>query len=946
MTKHRWQRIEDLFHAALDLEPAKRQSFLILECAGDAELEGEVLKMLAADERGDTRIHDAVGGAAAAAAEPARAPDRVGAYRLVSEIGRGGMGVVYLAERDDDSFTRRVAIKFLGGAFDAPYARDRFAQERRILAGLDHPYIARLLDGGAASDGRPYLVLEYVEGEPIVEWCVKHSLGVRERCALFAKVCDAVAYAHENLIVHRDIKPANILVTAGGTPKLLDFGIAKLLSPEAGVTVTFGPFAAMTPEYASPEQIRGEAITTATDVFALGATLHELLTGSPAVKLTTYSPTELVRVICESEPVRGRRGIPRDLDNIVTKTLERDPKRRYRNATQLAEDLRRFLEGLPVEARGSSAVYLASKFVRRHWIGAAAAVVVAASLAGAAVVSRYEAKEAQRQRSAALAERANAVTQQSRAESAAQQAERNAREAERNAQEAAKRTAEAEKRFNQVRQLARRFLFDFHDSIQSLPGALPARQMLVKTALEYLDSLVRDKPADPELLREVATAYERVGDLQGNPYYPNVGDQKGALASYANALKIRGAMPRTTPELKAEWAVARTKEGDIRDVAGAKDVAEKIYASAAAECGCDEKSPTPLLEAAVKIAVRRGDLALRMSHQQQAIEHYRRTLELLVELRRRAPESNVHRDSYVKLQRKLARALYLGGKYEDSFAAQKAGLEAAEHLTKAEPANVGFRRSELLLKQQMADTVLKLSVEYPDELSLGYLKSAAVTAEQILAADPNSVQAVMDAADNRVRIGNALTHLKRYAEAAPEIESGVALAAKGYAQHPESTAMLFNLVSQEVEAAELARLADQGERAFEMAAKGLTHAAEMRKRDPSNRDVLLYYSGANVVIADHLTKTGRARQSFAHLEDALKATEPALAKSPNDPWMASTVADILIARAEANAAAGNWHASVNDWERALALGGGERGKAAVEESLGKARQKMGDLSKK
>jgi tetratricopeptide (TPR) repeat protein/tRNA A-37 threonylcarbamoyl transferase component Bud32 len=363
MDPDRWQRLEALFHEALDLPPERREAFL-REAEPDPSIRRDVLRLLEADADPETLDIGLAERLAELGPEPAGSPSlegrEVGPYRVIRRIGEGGMGAVYLAERDD--VDRTVALKLVRGALAAPDLVERFLRERRVLAQLDHPNIARLLDAGVTDDETPYFAMEYVEGRPITEHCQSVGASSGARLRLFRDVCAAVSYAHANLVVHRDIKPSNVLVTDDGTVKLLDFGIAKLLDEEADATLTRTDVRVGSPAYAAPEQAAGEPITTATDVFALGILLRELLTGA--------------REPGAGEPLSG------DLEAICLRAAAPEPERRYRSAEQLRDDITRHLTGLPVEARMPTFRYRAGKFLRRHAAAVAAGLVLVLSLGG------------------------------------------------------------------------------------------------------------------------------------------------------------------------------------------------------------------------------------------------------------------------------------------------------------------------------------------------------------------------------------------------------------------------------------------------------------------------------------------------------------------------------------------------------------------------------------
>src|SRR5579883_2346137 len=346
MTPDTWDRVNELFLAAADLRAGQQEEFLETHCAGDARLRRMVSALLAADRRQGSRIQAAIEDEATRLLESPAVPERLGAYRVEREIGRGGMGTVYLAARADDQFHKNVAIKVIKLGMDTDEALARFRDERQILANLDHAYIARLLDAGSTPDGRPFFVMEYVEGMPVDVFCRERALDVKARCRLFLKICEAVSYAHRNLVVHRDLKPANIFVTPDGTPKLLDFGVAKLLDQSARSAQTTSPVTRpFTPEYASPEQVLGLQVTTAADVYSLGAVFYELLTGVRAQPVEHgASPKEIERGICEGEPVPPHLVVPdldTDLDNIVLAAMRKEPERRYASVDHFAQDISR-----------------------------------------------------------------------------------------------------------------------------------------------------------------------------------------------------------------------------------------------------------------------------------------------------------------------------------------------------------------------------------------------------------------------------------------------------------------------------------------------------------------------------------------------------------------------------------------------------------------------------
>ena len=452
MDAERWRRIEDLFHSTLECAPAQRASFLDSACASDAGLREEVESLLASYEKGTFAEPRAFADALKLLEEnEARSMEGqpIGPYKVIRKIGQGGMGAVYLASRDDQAFRKEVAIKVIKRGQDTEEVIHRFRSERQILASLDHPNITRLLDGGTTPEGLPYFVMEYIQGQPIDQYCDGQRLAVADRLKLFQSVCAAVQYAHQNLVIHRDIKAGNILMTPQGVPRLLDFGIAKIVasgSSNADPTMTL--VRRLTPESASPEQVRGGAITTASDVYSLGVLLYKLLTGHSPYRLAGRRPEEIERAICEQHPEKPsvaigragqaaagdaitsqavsasrqttpeklRRSLEGDLDNIVLMALRKEPDRRYSSVEQLSQDVSRHLGNLPVIARPDTAGYRAAKFVARHKAGVAAAALVVFSLSAGIAAATWQANVAATQRNqarieAAKAQRINAFLQ-------------------------------------------------------------------------------------------------------------------------------------------------------------------------------------------------------------------------------------------------------------------------------------------------------------------------------------------------------------------------------------------------------------------------------------------------------------------------------------------------------------------------------------------------------
>jgi serine/threonine protein kinase len=540
VTPERYSQIRSLFEAALEIAHEGRSAWLCEVCKGDTALVASVEELLHADEiAGETEDFD-LSLTIAQGEHPAFEGRRIGHYEIIREIGHGGMGSVYLARRADDVFSKQIALKILRPERSYPALVRRFCQERTIIARLDHPNVARLLDGGTTEEGLPYSVMEYIEGQPIDRYCDTHRLNIAARLKLFRTVCAAVQYAHQNLVVHRDLKPSNILVTAAGTVKLLDFGIAKLMEPDVQETFTDSRLGAgpMTPAYASPEQTKGEPINTASDIYSLGVILYELLTGRWPYHPKGRLPHDLAQAVCEQEPVRPseavfkrtrasgtsnahttadqlsetREGTPAklhrrlvgELDNIIVMTLRKEPRRRYSSVEQFSEDIRRHLAGLPILAQDDTLTYRTVKFVKRHRMGALASGVIAVLMVAAIISTSWEARIARQERTRAQEAAARAERHATQAEAYRQNAEREAAFAkqqvalvEARTREAAVEREKAARHAQQAREISAALL-------QLRPEI--AGDQAVGEAQKILQELLREGYGDAMLAKDLATA--------------------------------------------------------------------------------------------------------------------------------------------------------------------------------------------------------------------------------------------------------------------------------------------------------------------------------------------------------------------------------------------------------------------------------------------------------
>ncbi len=702
MTSEQWQRVKTIVSEARAKDPAERAAYVRTACGGDQTLWREASSLLDSLDRVGDRFETPVVGTPGAGAalraligvdalseSPADSMigRRLGPYEIQRELGRGGMGAVYLASRIDAEFTQQVALKITKRGMDTDAIVRRFRTERQILAGLNHPHIARLLDGGTTPDGQPYIVMEYVDGQPITTYCDANRQSVVERIRLFRQVVAAVADAHQHLIVHRDIKPSNVLVSVDGRPKLLDFGLATILSPDpAGSGETESIKGWMTPDFASPEQIQGGRVTTASDIYSLGVLLYELLCGRrpfvrrlrgpdlvravdtqnaerPSAALVRDEPdtgpagvtavtADAISAARSTTAVRLQRALRGDLDNIVLKALNRDPARRYRAAQELSEDLQRHLEGRPVSARRDTFVYLATRFVRRHTAASAAIALLAVTLVAATVVTTAQARIAERAR------------------------------------------IQAERRFSDVRQLSTSFLFDFHDAIATLPGTTAAREMVLNTAHQYLDSLAQDAGNDRALTLELSTAYLRLADVEGRPSASRTGDTDAALKNYDRALMLRRQLVTLDPgntDYQHNLAVALVRMGPIFQVKG--DPQNAVIRTREAMQIMDrlvQRAPGPdIRRDAFRAPLYFGDALADLGDYTQALLMYRKALAAADTARLDPPVAD-YKHRLAVINERLGAMFMVSGDYPQALASYREALADEQAMRAAEPDNAGY----------------------------------------------------------------------------------------------------------------------------------------------------------------------------------------------------------------------------------------------------------------
>lgn len=874
MTPERWRQIEQIFHTACEKSDSEMAAYLDRACGNDSDLRKEVESLLDQNAGETSPFHTLVSSATHSMEQQPESliGTRIGPYRITEMIGAGGMAEVFKAVRDDDQYRSEVAIKLIKRGMASEFLLQRFRHERQILATLEHPNIAQMLDGGTTEGGLPYFVMAYTSGEPITEYCRKENLNVKQKLKLFLSVCDAVQYAHRQLIVHRDLKPSNILVNREGVPKLLDFGLAKILAPDADPESENNPMTVarlMTPEYASPEQVHGEPVTTATDVYSLGTVLYEMVTGQRAHQLNSRSFSEIERVVCFQEPEkpseaitrkipdeegspgssrtpfevqRLRRELAGDLDNIILMALRKEPSRRYLSVEQFAEDIRRSLESRPVIARTSTVLYRADKFMKRHKAGVTAAVLISLSL----VAGLF------------------AINQQ---------------------------RLRAEQRFQEVRKLAHAFVFDYHDAIADLPGSRPVRQRLVKDALTYLDSLSKEAKDDASLQRELATTYVKIGDIQGNSNTENLGDLTGAMASYQKALKLRQNLAAAQPQnsdLQSELAKIHMRIGnllaDMSSISNAYDSYQKALVilemlAKTNPSGTDVQQD--LAEAYFRIGDLKGNPYLpSLGDLSAGLEYHRKALAMLQKLTFKNSQDAELKSRLVNSFRTLAGMLIAAGNLPEAERMARDGLKIAEQLNAESKSSVRAVKA-LGNARESLSRVLMVQEKWDEALAI--LRQILASDQSFLSADPRNVQARRYVTMDYSQIGSVLSSQGNFPSALEYFRKSLELDQELADADPNNNRGRYEVSLDHLSIGEMLEQMGDLHGAETSQLKAVLIQEELTKKDPNDVQAALNLAVARDRYSETLAKLGRSQDALEGFRKGVQPGEQALREdSSND----------------------------------------------------------------
>ena len=812
--KH-WQKIKRILEKAIELDLKQRPAYLAETCRDDVELLREVESLLDYEDPVADQLEQSAFESVFAETTRSILGEQIDKYKLIDELGVGGMGSVYLAERVDGAFNQKVALKLIKRGMDSDAILRRFFTERQILASLQHPNIAHLIDGGTTTGGLPFFVMEYVEGVTIIEFADLHGLTIEARLKLFRRVCSAVNFAHQSLIIHRDLKPTNILVTDGGVPKLLDFGIAKLLRSDSANAITATQNFVFTPEYASPEQVRGDNLTTATDIYSLGVILYELLTGNRPYKTDSKNISEIIKAVCETEPERpssvvsrplvfeeartthsnepgtkdsGRKTKPQalrgDLDNIILKSLRKEPERRYSSVEQFSEDIRRHLQGLPVAASKDTRVYRASKFIQRNRIGVVAAGLLILTLLGGLTATLYQANVARNERS------------------------------------------KAERRFNDVRTLANSFIFEVNEKIDESP--IKARELLVTRAIEYLDKLATEVEGDMGLQSELASAYEKIGDVQNECFASSIGDTAGALENHRKALRIREDLQLRSPD--------------------------------------DLQTSLQIVSSYLKIA----DLSVTVGNMPTALENYNKAVATVESAQQKHSNDIALRRELARAYAKLGQGILRSGSISLSLQNYEKAISLVKGLSIENPDDTAFRHSISVYEQYAA--YAKMEMGEVDEAAIQFTEALEIE-EAIWEADGENLENRRNLSISKLWLGVAMRNQRRFVESEYHQQGALAIQQKLYEMDRSNTGHMNSLADCYLELGWTISESGNPKRSTNYFEKAIALYESVAKNDSGNLSVLRQISFTRIHLANALTGYGNTAKARQIYETALVENE-------------------------------------------------------------------------
>jgi len=748
MQTKEWEKIEKNFHKALKLDPKERDTFLLELAEVNSGTASTVKQLLDSHFESEhfleSPIFDDI---------ISHPNERIGSWKIDKQIGKGGMSTVYLADRADGSFSRHVAIKFLHGFAPGQEVFNRMRAEQKILASLDHPHICRLLDAGIHTNGRPYFIMEFVDGQRIDKWCIGNQLPVQQRLELFVQVCEAVSYAHQRLIVHRDIKPSNILVDKKGTVKLLDFGIAKIVEEKQQEPLITKPGSEiMTPEFASPEQFQNQPVTTATDVYALGQLLYLLLTDAIPFNFNGKSSYEIGKIVIDNNPDKPSdkvlelyssstkstsyknlnahqlcKQLRGDIDNIILKALRKDPQRRYQSAEQLKNDILNYIQNRPVSARRDSFAYVSKKFIKRHRTAVIGTCIAALLLIGVTLFSFWQAEIANTQKEI------------------------------------------AEQRAADISSMANSLIFDLHDSIVNIPGSTPIRESIVAEAVTYLDKLAETENAETDLLLDLTVAYHKVGDVQGNPTNNNLGRPEDALESYRKGEVFVQSVLRSEPgHLRGRelLAIIYEKTADVEaDLGEIAEAHEHMMNSVNISKNLAEEFPeNKYRQFAYAVSlIKLGDLTgnpnfRNLDNKDEALKLYKSAENVLLPVYNDEP-GNTDYIKYMGIVYERLGVIYYYKKYiDEAIWCYEESMKLRQELLRKAPNNTDYVRDIAVAHEKIAD-VHKDQNQL--DTSLHHYMEAHSLFTRLAGSDPENSTAQRSVAISYIHLGDLFYHLEQ-----------------------------------------------------------------------------------------------------------------------------------------------------------------------------------------